>query len=159
MDDSLTKQTTWNQKETKFFWTVVKKLLDELRISANEFDPDNESILIDMFAMEMTDIDDLKREKDMSHLMAESLVQKWIEEDYLIMATGGRIMLGPRTLGEMNALLIDKYQLEVCKSCKLICFVGYRCNACDRSYHDECCGNPMKCNECKRDMGQLQLFI
>lgn len=88
----------------------------------------------------MQSIDLLNSCTNISKFDCQNLIQRFIDDKYLMEKAPGQICLTPLALAEFEPLLKEQFedQLDACDLCRKICVFGFLCVGCQSKFHNHC---------------------
>lgn len=88
----------------------------------------------------MQSIDLLNSCTNISKFDCQNLIQRFIDDKYLMEKAPGQICLTPLAIAEFEPLLKEQLgdQLNTCDLCRKICVFGFMCVGCQSKFHNYC---------------------
>jgi len=123
-DNEMTRMANiWTQKELQYFRKLMAAIIES-----------NSSSISSTKMLNIGRDDELK----FSISAAETVTNKWLEQKWLEEISDGKVAIGVRTLLEMSVYIRERFEVQDCFRCKILCVRGFNCMSCDTKLHYHC---------------------
>ncbi|CAG2110206.1 unnamed protein product [Medioppia subpectinata] len=123
-DNDITRMAnSWSQKELLYFRKLMAAIIEN-----------KNSCIASTKMLNIGREDDIK----FSLPVSETLTNKWVEQKWFEDVSDGKIAIGIRTLLEMSVYIRERFEVQDCFRCKILCIRGLNCMSCDTKLHYHC---------------------